>query len=127
MSNPRWKYWASGVNSLLGLGGYPFSAYAYYTSYTSPSNTPPPSTHRAGGGLGPVLKPAQNAFQSNAFQETFGHVAFQEAVYTGGAGRRQEEEVSKPWRYKAGIDTVYRHIAAVHLGRKGGYAKSNSR
>lgn len=54
-----------------------------------------------------------NAFQHNAFQQTVGHVAFQElttvVVITGG-GRR----------YNEGLEKVYRHIAATQLGKKGG-------
>lgn len=64
-----------------------------------------------------------NAFQSSAFQQLTGICAFQEFIASsgGGGGAYDEDYVpTKHWRYKPGSGTVWRHIAATELGRKGG-------
>jgi len=71
-----------------------------------------------------------NAFQHTAFQQTVGFVAFQEfpvtGIDTGGRFGISEKEVqdavNKFWSYVPKPDTVWRHMAAQHLGRKGGIA-----
>jgi hypothetical protein len=71
-----------------------------------------------------------NAFQTSAFQQATGTCAFQEltTVITGGRYITEKEvQVDQnPWKYKAGLDTLYRHIAAVNLGQKGGMAYANA-
>ncbi len=70
-----------------------------------------------------------NAFQHNAFQQTFDRVAFQEAVF--GAGRYvSEEEVRESLiqkaKYQAGLSEIYKKIAAINLGRKGGLSYAST-
>ncbi len=75
-----------------------------------------------------------NAFQHNAFQQTVGFVAFQELIVIPAAiagGRYiteqevQESSVQK-WKYQAGLDSLYKHIAATRLGYKGGMAYAST-
>lgn len=68
-----------------------------------------------------------NAFQTTAFQQTVGFVAFQEftGVVTGGLSIASEKEI-EVWQYKPYPDTLFRHMAAVLLGQKGGQAYASS-
>lgn len=61
-----------------------------------------------------------NAFQSSAFQQLTGTCAFQELIAGGGDAYDEDYVPAKHWRYKPGSDTVWRHIAAITLGQKGG-------
>jgi len=60
-----------------------------------------------------------NAFQSNAFQQTV-VCAFQEFIATGGGSGGEDYVPVKHWKYQPHDDTVWRHIAAMSLGRLGG-------
>lgn len=70
-----------------------------------------------------------NAFQSSAFQQTV-VCAFQEFISTSSGRRYTEEEaaeaLAKFWSHKADKDSVWRHIAAVSLGRKGGLTHADN-